>query len=165
LGASKDCRRALALRYGDRKSPGAPPLGRERERIDMDFLQNVWDWFWMLFWIFAYLAYLFVLVYIIFDVFRDHSLSGWLKAVWLIFLVFVPFLTALVYLIARGKGMAERSARKQVEYQEDNAAYIRSVSFASPADEIAKAKALRDQGVITDGEYDALKNKALGGTY
>ena len=130
----------------------------------MDFLQNVWDLFWMLFWIFAYVAYLFVLIYIIFDIFRDRSLNGWWKAVWLIFLVFVPFLTGLVYLIARGKGMAERSARKQVEYQEDNADYIRSVSFASPTDEIAKAKALRDQGVISDGEYEALKNKALGGT-
>lgn len=131
----------------------------------MNFLQNIWDWFWLLFWIFAYMAYLFVLIYIIFDIFRDRSLNGWLKAVWLIFLVFVPFLTGLVYLIARGRGMAERSARQQVEYTEDDAEYIRSVSFASPTDEIAKAKALRDQGVITDGEYEALKNKALGGTY
>lgn len=131
----------------------------------MNFLQNIWDWFWLLVWIFAYMAYLFVLIYIIFDIFRDRSLNGWLKAVWLIFLVFVPFLTGLVYLIARGRGMAERSARRQVEYTEDDADYIRSVSFASPADEIAKAKALRDQGVISDGEYEALKNKALGGTY
>ena len=131
----------------------------------MNFLQNVWDWFWLLFWIFAYMAYLFVLFYIVFDIFRDRSLNGWLKAVWLIFLVFVPFLTGLVYLIARGRGMAERSARKQVEYQEYSDAEIRSVSFASPTDEIAKAKALRDQGVITDGEYEALKNKALGGRF
>lgn len=131
----------------------------------MNFLQGIWDWFWLLVWVFAYLAYLFVLFYIIFDIFRDRALNGWLKALWLIFLVFVPFLTGLVYLIVRGKGMAERSARKQVEYQEDDADYIRSVSFASPTDEIAKAKALRDQGIISDGEFEALKNKALGGTY
>jgi Mn2+/Fe2+ NRAMP family transporter len=131
----------------------------------MNFLQGIWDWFWLLFWVFAYMAYLFVLISILFDIFRDHSLNGWLKAVWVIFLVFVPFLTGLIYLLVRGRSMAERSARKQVEYQEDNEAYIRSVSFASPADEIAKAKALRDQGVITDGEYEALKNKALGGKY
>ena len=131
----------------------------------MNFLQNVWDWFWLLFWIFAYMAYLFVLFYIVFDIFRDRSLNGWWKAVWLILLVFVPFLTGLVYLIARGRGMAERSARRQVEYQEYSDAEIRSVSFASPTDEIAKAKALRDQGVITDGEYEALKNKALGGRF
>jgi len=131
----------------------------------MNFLQNIWDWFWLLFWIFAYMAYLFVLFYIVFDIFRDRSLNGWWKAVWLILLVFVPFLTGLVYLIARGRGMAERSARRQVEYQEYSDAEIRSVSFASPTDEIAKAKALRDQGVITDGEYEALKNKALGGRF
>lgn len=131
----------------------------------MNFLQGIWDWFWLLVWVFAYLAYLFVLFFIIFDIFRDRALNGWWKAVWLIFLVFVPFLTGLVYLIVRGKGMAERSARKQVEYQEDNADYIRSVSFASPTDEIAKAKALRDQGIISDGEFEALKNKALGGKY
>jgi hypothetical protein len=131
----------------------------------MNFLQGIWDWFWLLVWVFAYLAYLFVLFFIIFDIFRDRALNGWWKAVWLIFLVFVPFLTGLVYLIVRGKGMAERSARKQVEYQEDNADYIRSVSFASPTDEIAKAKALRDQGIISDGEFEALKNKALGGKF
>ena len=131
----------------------------------MNFLQGVWDWFWLLFWVFAYMAYLFVLIYIIFDVFRDRSLNGWLKALWLILLVFVPFVTGLVYLIARGKGMAERSARKQVEYQEYSDAYVRSVSFASPTDEIAKAQALRDQGVITDGEFEALKAKALGAKY
>lgn len=131
----------------------------------MNFLQGIWDWFWLLVWVFAYLAYLFVLFFIIFDIFRDRALNGWWKAVWLIFLVFVPFLTGIVYLIVRGKGMAERSARKQVEYQEDNADYIRSVSFASPTDEIAKAKALRDQGIISDGEFEALKNKALGGKF
>ena len=127
----------------------------------MNFLQNVWDWFWLLFWIFAYMAYLFVLIYIIFDVFRDRSLNGWLKAVWVIFLVFVPFLTALVYLIARGNGMAERSHREAKQYQAATDDYIRGVAGASPADEIAKAKGLLDSGTITQGEYDLLKAKAL----
>lgn len=131
----------------------------------MGFLQDIWDWFWLLFWIFAYMVYLFALFYIIFDIFRDRSLNGWLKALWLVFLVMVPFITGLVYLIARGKGMAERSARKQVEYQEYSDAYVRSVSFASPADEITKAQSLRDQGVITEGEFEALKAKALGAKY
>ena len=131
----------------------------------MFFLNSLWDWFWFLFWAFVYVAYLFALIFIIIDVFRDHSLNGWLKAVWVIFLVFVPFITALVYLIARGEGMAERSARKQVEYQEYSDDYIRSVSFASPTDEIAKAKAMLDEGTITQGEFDALKSKALGNQY
>lgn len=126
---------------------------------------DLWSWIWFFFWTFAYVAYLMVLVYIVIDIFRDHTLNGWLKAVWVILLVFVPWLTGLVYLIARGKGMAERSARKQVEYQEYSAEEYRAMSFANPADEIAKAQALREQGVITDGEFEAIKAKALGAKY
>ncbi|MGR0318649.1 SHOCT domain-containing protein [Agromyces sp. ZXT2-3] len=126
---------------------------------------DLWAWIWFFFWMFAYIAYLFVLIYIVIDIFRDHSLNGWLKAVWVIFLVFLPWITGLVYLIARGKGMAERSARKQVEYETHTAEEYRQISFASPADEIAKAQALRDQGVITPGEFEAIKAKALGSKF
>ena len=128
----------------------------------MTFVTSIWDVFWFYFWIFAYIAYLFVLVYIIIDVFRDHTLNGWLKAVWILFLVFVPWITALVYLIARGKGMAERSQARRPQVVEYSDEEVRSVSFASPSDEIAKAQALRDQGIISDGEFEALKAKALG---
>ena len=131
----------------------------------MNFIGSVWDIFWFFFWVFVWVAYLFVLIYIVIDIFRDHSLNGWLKAVWLIFLIFVPFITALVYLIARGKGMAERSAERRPQYVEYSDEELRKIPFASPSDEIAKAKALRDQGVISDGEYEALKNKALGGKF
>ena len=126
---------------------------------------DLWAWIWFFFWMFAYIAYLFVLIYIVIDIFRDDTLNGWLKAVWVILLVFVPWITGLVYLIARGKGMAERSARKQVEYQEYSQEEYRAMSFANPADEIAKAQALREQGVITDGEFEAIKAKALGSKY
>ena len=126
---------------------------------------DLWSWIWTFFWMFAYVAYLLVLVYILIDIFRDDALSGWLKAVWVILLVFVPWITGLVYLIARGKGMAERSARKQVEYQEYSREEYRQISFANPADEIAKAQALREQGVITDGEFEAIKAKALGSRF
>ncbi|WP_430646742.1 SHOCT domain-containing protein [Agromyces sp. GXS1127] len=126
---------------------------------------DLWAWIWFFFWMFAYIAYLIVLVYIVIDIFRDHSLNGWLKAVWVIFLVFLPWLTGLVYLIARGRGMAERSARKQVEYETHTAEEYRQISFANPADEIAKAQSLRDQGVISDGEFEAIKAKALGSKF
>lgn len=126
---------------------------------------DLWSWIWFFFWTFAYVAYLMVLIYIVIDVFRDDTLNGWLKAVWVIFLVFVPWITGLVYLIARGRGMAERSARKQVEYQEYSQEEYRAMSFANPADEIAKAQALREQGVITDGEFEAIKAKALGSKF
>ncbi|MGW9631314.1 SHOCT domain-containing protein [Agromyces sp. NPDC055520] len=131
----------------------------------MSFLNSIWDWFWFCFWMFAYVAYLLAIVYVLIDLFRDRSLGGGWKALWVVLLVFVPFLTVLVYLIVRGKGMAERSARKQVEYQEYSPEEIRSISFASPSEEIAKAQSLREQGVISDGEFEAIKSKALGGTF
>ncbi|QEO14593.1 SHOCT domain-containing protein [Agromyces intestinalis] len=126
---------------------------------------NVWDWFWWMFWVFVYAAYFCVIVFIIIDIFRDRTLNGWLKAVWLVFLLFVPFLTGLVYLIVRGGSMSQRWARQQVEYPDEDVAAIRSQSFQNPADEIAKAAALRDAGTITPGEFEAIKAKALGSKF
>lgn len=127
----------------------------------MDFWSDFWSFVWIFFWSFAFIAYLFALFAIIGDLFRDHELSGWWKAVWIIFLVFLPFLTALVYLIARGDGMARRSAKQAAAAQEATDQYIRQAAGGSPADEIAKAKALLDAGTINAQEYDALKAKAL----
>ena len=126
---------------------------------------DLWSWIWFFFWMFAYVAYILVLIYIVIDIFRDHQLNGWLKALWLLLLLFLPWITGLVYLIVRGKGMAERSARKQVEYEERTPEEYRQISFASPSEEIAKAQALRDQGVITAGEFEAIKAKALGSKF
>jgi hypothetical protein len=130
----------------------------------MNFLSTFWDFLWSMFWIFAFVAYLFAIFAIIGDLFRDHKLNGWWKALWIVFLIFVPFLTALVYLIARGKGMGERSAAAATQAQQATDAYIRQAAgtSASPADEIHKAKALLDAGAITQAEFDALKAKALG---
>ncbi|GAA4379781.1 SHOCT domain-containing protein [Agromyces bauzanensis] len=129
----------------------------------MNFWNNFGDVIWWFLWIFAFTAYLFALFAIIGDLFRDQKLNGWWKAVWILFLIFVPFLTALVYLIARGGGMAERSQREAKQYQAATDEYIRQTAgtAASPADEIAKAKALLDAGTISQGEYDLLKSKAL----
>lgn len=128
------------------------------------FWGSFWDIIWWFLWIFFFMAYLFALFAVIGDLFRDHKLNGWWKAVWIIFLIFVPFLTLLVYLIARGNGMAKRSAKQASELQSAQDAYIKSVADpggASAADEIAKAKGLLDAGTITQAEYDALKAKAL----
>lgn len=127
----------------------------------MDFWSNIWNVVWLFFWIFAFTAYLIALFSVITDLFRDRELNGWLKALWIIFLVFLPFLTVLVYLIARGGGMAERSAKQVMQAQHETEHYIKSVAHASPTDEIAKAKALLDSGVIDDQEYQALKAKVL----
>ena len=129
------------------------------------FWGSFWDIIWWFLMIFVFISYLFVLVAIIGDLFRDHKLNGWWKAVWVIFLLFFPIVTALVYLIARGRGMGERSQAQAKQLQEAQSEYIKSVAGAgaatSPADEIAKARALLDAGTIDQAEYDALKAKAL----
>lgn len=130
----------------------------------MNLLENFWDLIWWFLWIFAFVAYLFVLISIFGDLFRDSKLSGGWKAVWVLFLIFVPFLTALIYLIARGSGMQERALAEAKRQQEATNAYIQSVaasSAASPTDEIAKAAELLKAGTITQAEYDQLKARAL----
>ncbi len=123
----------------------------------MDF----WDFFWLLVWSFFFIAYLMVLFQIIADLFRDRGLSGWWKALWIIFLIFLPVLTSLVYLIARGRGMAERQAEAVARAKHDTDSYIREVAGASPAEQITHAKALLDSGAVTPEEFAQLKAKAL----
>jgi hypothetical protein len=122
---------------------------------------DFWSFVWFFFWTFAFVAYLMTLFSIIGDIFRDHELNGWFKALWTLFLIFVPFITALVYLIARGRGMAERSERSHREAEDATRQYIRAAAGSSPADEIAKAKALFDAGTITQPEFDSIKSRVL----
>ncbi len=133
--------------------------------IDAVEYQGFWgsfgDLIWWFLWAFVFFTYLMALFVVIGDLFRDHKLNGWWKAVWIIFLIFVPFLTLLVYLIARGKGMAERGAAQAKEYKAAQDSYIKSVAGASPSEEIAKAKSLLDSGAITPAEFDSIKAKAL----
>jgi len=128
----------------------------------MPFWTAIWDAIWWFLTFFVFIAYLFALFTIISDLFRDRKLNGWFKAIWLIFLVFVPFLTALVYLIARGRGMSERSLRQSQEARQATDDYIRSVSGESgPTAEIARAKELLDSGAISAEEFAQLKAAAL----
>jgi type VI protein secretion system component VasK len=120
------------------------------------------DFFWLLIWSFFIVCYLMILFQIIGDLFRDRELSGWWKALWIIALIFVPFLTALIYLIARGRGMAERQAGEMRKAQAATDSYIQDVAGRSnPAEQIATAKSLLDQGTITQIEFDKLKAAAL----
>ncbi|WP_043444404.1 SHOCT domain-containing protein [Arthrobacter sp. L77] len=127
----------------------------------MDVLEGIWDFVWFFFWTFAFIAYLMVLFSIIGDLFRDHELGGFAKAVWLLFLLFLPFITALVYVIARGQGMSERQIKMMQRQQEYETQRIRSIAGASSADEISKAASLYQSGAITAEEYESLKEKAL----
>jgi hypothetical protein len=126
-------------------------------------VDSFWDFFWFILSFFLLMAYLVVLFQILTDLFRDKSTSGWAKAFWVFFLIFLPLLTSLVYLIARGQGMAERNATAMRSAQADTEAYIRTVASegGSPADEIARAKTLLDSGAISQAEFDQLKAKAL----
>jgi hypothetical protein len=125
-------------------------------------VNSFWQWFWLLVWAFFFVCYLMILFQIIADLFRDHELSGWWKAIWIVLLIIFPFLTALVYLIARGRGMGQRQAKQFATAQAATNEYIKSVAgSANPADAIASAKQLLDQGAITPEEFAQLKAKAL----
>ncbi|MHA7666494.1 SHOCT domain-containing protein [Mycolicibacterium sp. HS_4_1] len=121
-----------------------------------------WDFLWHFLIIFAWIAYLLVLFQILGDLlWRDHKTSGWAKAIWVVFLILFPWLTALIYLIARGPGMAERAREAAAAAKSETDAYIREAAGHSLAQEIADAKALLDAGTISQAEFDALKAKAL----
>ncbi len=118
--------------------------------------------------IFVFAAWLMVLFSILVDLFRDHEVSGWGKAGWAVFLIFLPFLGSLVYLIARGSGMRERALKQQQEAQHQLDAYIRqtagsgSPTNGSAADELAKLAKLHDESKISDGEFERAKAKIVG---
>ena len=114
--------------------------------------------------VFLFAAWLMILFVIISDLFRDHSISGWGKAAWVIFLIFVPFLAALVYLIARGDGMRERSLAQQQEAQKQLDTYIRQTASsggASAADELTKLARLHDEKKLSDEEFERAKAKIV----
>ena len=124
-------------------------------------MSNFWDVVWLMISTFIFLSYLMVMFQIVVDLFRDSELGGGSKVLWIIGLIALPFLTALVYILARGRGMAGR--QKAVMQQSKDAAdsYIKSVVAHSPAQDIAEAKALLDAGTITADEFAKLKAKAL----
>src|SRR5688572_30063506 len=126
------------------------------------------DIFWSMLWFFFLFLWIVILFHVLTDLFRDHTLSGGMKTLWVVFLVFLPFLAVLVYVISRGKGMAERAAARQQQSQEQFEGYVRSVAATgdgttttTPADQIAQAKQLLDAGTIDQAEFDRLKAKAL----
>ena len=127
---------------------------------------NFWDVLLWSFWFFIWIAALMVWFRCLFDLFRDRSLSGWAKAGWAVLLIFVPWVGALIYLIARGRSMTERQMAEMAQMQAQQEQYIKQVAAsgpqaASPADQIARAKSLLDSGAITQAEFEGLKAKAL----
>jgi hypothetical protein len=111
--------------------------------------------------IFFFVVWIWILITILTDLFRDHELSGWAKAAWVLFLVFIPFITALIYLIARGEGMRDRTIKAQAEAKQHMDAYIRQQAHVSPADELHKLNDLKEKGAISAEEFEKAKAKLL----
>ncbi|MEJ1154784.1 MULTISPECIES: SHOCT domain-containing protein [Microbacterium] len=123
---------------------------------------SIWDFFVWFFWIYIFITCIWIFITVFVDIFRDHTLNGWGKTLWIIFLVVLPFLGAFVYLIARGRSMGERQMKQSRDAQAASAEYIRSVAApTSPSAEIESAKKLLDSGAITQAEFDSLKTRAL----
>lgn len=125
-------------------------------------MDSFWEYFSLVFACFAFAAYVVILFSILTDLFRDHRTSGWAKAVWVFFLFVLPIIGEMVYLIVRGRGMVERSARADRRYRAAEDAYIRGVAGTPSLDDLATAKSLLDSGTITDEEYRVLAARARG---
>jgi general stress protein CsbA len=150
-------------RPGAREHPSRPPEEEAHDDMVLAADYPFMDVLWTMIIFFAWVAWIWMLILIFSDLFR-RDISGWAKAAWIVFLIVLPFLGALVYLIAEGKGMAERRVRDAAASQEHFDNYVRSVAKSSDggsAGEIEKAKQLLESGAITQQEFEQLKAKAL----
>jgi hypothetical protein len=111
--------------------------------------------------IFFFVIWIWILFTVITDLFRDHEMSGWGKALWILFLVFIPFLTSLVYLIVRGSGMRDRTIKAQAEAKQHFDDYVRQQAHATPADELHKLNELKEKGALSSEEFDRAKARLL----
>ena len=120
--------------------------------------------FWSMLWFFLWFIWIWLLIVVFADIFRSRDLSGWAKALWTIFVIFLPYLGVFVYLIARGHKMGEHAAEQAAAQEAQMREYVQNVASTSgggAADEVAKFAQLRDQGVISDDEFQQAKAKAL----
>jgi membrane protein implicated in regulation of membrane protease activity len=118
--------------------------------------------FWTILEIFLWVLWIWVLIYVFIDIFRSHDLSGWAKALWFLFVLFIPLIGVLVYLIARGDSMHERAVRQAQQQDREARQYIQEAAgTATPADQLTKLADLRDRGVITADEFERQKAKIL----
>ena len=117
--------------------------------------------FWSMLWFFLFFIWIYILIVVFSDIFRSHDLSGWAKALWVIFVILVPYLGVFVYLIARGHKMAEHAAEAAAAQDAAARQYIQQVTSTSSAEELEKLARLREQGVIDEAEYQSLKTKTL----
>jgi hypothetical protein len=118
--------------------------------------------FWTMLFVFVFVLWIFLVIQIFIDIFRSHDMSGWVKALWVFFIIILPFLGVLVYVIARGGKMREHQIADVESQQKAFDSYVRETAGATPADQLHKLADLKDRGVISDAEFDAQKAKILG---
>jgi hypothetical protein len=120
--------------------------------------------FWSLLWFFLFFIWIWILITVFADIFRSHDLSGWAKAIWTIFVIFLPYLGVFVYLIARGHKMGEHALEAAQAQDAAQREYIKQAAgnAGSPADELARLADLKAKGVIDDAEFQRLKAKVVG---
>jgi hypothetical protein len=120
--------------------------------------------FWTILVFFAFVVWIWLLFMVIADIFRRHETSGFVKVLWLIFIIIIPYFGVFIYLIIEHKGMTERAIKQQEAAKSEFDQYVQSVAAKDdPAQQIAKAKELLDKGTITQAEFDQMKQKALAG--
>ncbi len=117
--------------------------------------------FWTMLEFFLFVIWIWILIAIFSDIFRSHDMSGWEKALWVIFVIVLPFLGILVYLIARGGKMQEHAVKDAAQQKQAFDSHVREVAGTSPVDELAKLADLKEKGVLTDAEFEAQKAKLL----
>jgi len=117
--------------------------------------------FWTILEIFLWVIWIWILIWILIDIFRSHDLSGWAKALWFLFVLFIPLVGVLVYLIVRGGKMQERAVQQAQQDDKQFRSYVQDAAGSSTADQLSKLADLRDRGVITAEEFDREKAKIL----
>jgi hypothetical protein len=121
--------------------------------------------FWTMLIFFAFVVWIWILITVFADLFRRHDTSGFVKVLWIIFIIVLPYLGVFIYLIAEHKGMTDRAVKQQTEAKAQFDQYVQSVATQSdPTEQIAKAKQMLDGGAITQTEFEQIKRKALAGT-
>jgi hypothetical protein len=154
------------LRPQDRLAGGylQPPWREGGEMSLADSSYPLLNLFWTMFIFFLWVIWIWILIMVFIDIFRSHDLSGWAKALWFLFVLFIPLIGVLVYLIARGGKMHEQAAQQARQQDAEARAYIQQAAASSPAstpDQLAKLADLRDRGVITAAEFEREKAKVL----
>jgi hypothetical protein len=151
-----------ATRSPRRGDDGARPTADTRDMNTLAVDYPLLGLFWTMLWFFLFVVWIFAVFSVFMDIFRSHDLSGWAKALWVLFVIILPLLGVLIYLIARGDKMTQKAVKDAEAQDQAMRAYVRDAAgTATPADQISQLAALREQGVITEEQFEQGKAKLL----